>query len=352
MLDIISSSFLSPPGVCQHTVLALYSATQLSAENGLAEACGLRPAQTERNGLYARWTTSRMWRARIHYTLRNEVTQDMWLRSLDGIGMVGIWNWTPIAAWFGRPVAGLGDRTKAELDFVECWRIRLLQRPFSVSSLQRVEEAGGEYELSLYKLVIEGLTKIISNLLTSDIKVLRPIRIRLYSGRRLPAFCQWRPSYHSDRDARDFRPFISIKPFCCALCSTVTRLTLARSLAELSMSTTLCMEDSMENNCFCCHFRWSWADGGYGHKNHGNGRESLWESGAGAALDNLVYSFGDGDSPGMQAFVVSSSLGISCTDCYRRWVTLKILKEHTVNHHSRRTVRDGWIGQASKSKPL
>ena len=228
-----------------------------------------------------------------------------------------------------------------QLNFVECDVSELLQKTYKrFKPLAREKGLALSIETpeSLYASVDrEGLTKIISNLLTNAIKYSETyIRIRLYSEgeRLLLSVCNDGLVIPVEMREEIFKPFIQYKTGTLrSVPGTGIGLALARSLAELHEG-TLCMEDSMENNCFLLslplrHEQTVVVE----HKEPVMVGESSEESGAGTALEQHRYTLlVVEDSPEMQAFIVKQ-----LSSEYRVLTTvngveaLKVLKEHTVN---------------------
>lgn len=148
---------------------------------------------------------------------------------------------------------------------------------------------------SLYASVDrEGLTKIISNLLTNAIKYSETyIRIRLYSEgeRLLLSVCNDGLVIPVEMREEIFKPFIQYKTGTLrSVPGTGIGLALARSLAELHEG-TLCMEDSMENNCFLLSLPLKHEQTvAMEHKEPVTGGESSEESGAGTASEQHRYT--------------------------------------------------------------
>lgn len=191
---------------------------------------------------------------------------------------------------------------------------------------------------SLYASVDrEGLTKIISNLLTNAIKYSETyIRIRLYSEgeRLLLSVCNDGLVIPVEMREEIFKPFIQYKTGTLrSVPGTGIGLALARSLAELHEG-TLCMEDSMENNCFLLSLPLKHEQTvAMEHKEPVTGGESSEESGAGTALEQHRYTLlVVEDSLEMQAFVVKQlSSEYRVLTAVNGVEALKVLKEHTVN---------------------
>lgn len=144
-----------------------------------------------------------------------------------------------------------------KLDFVECDISDILQntyKRFKPLARQKGLELSIDFPDNLYALVdSEGLTKIISNMLTNAIKYSKTyIRIRLCaedSNLRL-SVCNDGHIVPTEMREEIFKPFIQYKGgILSAVSGTGIGLALARSLAELHEG-TLCMDDSLENNCF------------------------------------------------------------------------------------------------------
>ncbi len=206
---------------------------------------------------------------------------------------------------------------------------------------------------SLYASVDrEGLTKIISNLLTNAIKYSETyIRIRLYSEgeRLLLSVCNDGLVIPVEMREEIFKPFIQYKTGTLrSVPGTGIGLALARSLAELHEG-TLCMEDSMENNCFLLSLPLKHEQTvAMEHKEPVTGGEPSEESGTGTALEQHRYTlFGGGRQSGNAGICCETALfGISCADC-REWggsfegVEGTYCKSCHFRHYD---ARDGWIG--------
>ena len=228
-----------------------------------------------------------------------------------------------------------------QLNFVECDVSELLQKTykrFKPLARERGLALSIETPESLYASVDrEGLTKIISNLLTNAIKYSETyIRIRLYSEgeRLLLSVCNDGLVIPVEMREEIFKPFIQYKTGTLrSVPGTGIGLALARSLAELHEG-TLCMEDSMENNCFLLSLPLKHEQTvAMEHKEPVTGGESSEESGAGTALEQHRYTLlVVEDSLEMQAFVVKQlSSEYRVLTAVNGVEALKVLKEHTVN---------------------
>lgn len=228
-----------------------------------------------------------------------------------------------------------------QLNFVECDVSELLQKTYKrFKPLAREKGLALSIETpeSLYASVDrEGLTKIISNLLTNAIKYSETyIRIRLYSEgeRLLLSVCNDGLVIPVEMREEIFKPFIQYKTGTLrSVPGTGIGLALARSLAELHEG-TLCMEDSMENNCFLLSLPLKHEQTvAMEHKEPVTGGESSEESGAGTALEQHRYTLlVVEDSLEMQAFVVKQlSSEYRVLTAVNGVEALKVLKEHTVN---------------------
>lgn len=104
----------------------------------------------------------------------------------------------------------------------------------------------------------EGLTKIISNLLSKAIKYSETyIRVRLYveEDKLLFSVCNDGPVVPAKMREEIFKPFIQYKEgVLSSVSGTGIGLALARLLAELHED-ALYMEDSRNVIVSCCHFR-------------------------------------------------------------------------------------------------
>ena len=227
------------------------------------------------------------------------------------------------------------------MNFVECDVSELLQKTykrFKPLARERGLALSIETPESLYASVDrEGLTKIISNLLTNAIKYSETyIRIRLYSEgeRLLLSVCNDGLVIPVEMREEIFKPFIQYKTGTLrSVPGTGIGLALARSLAELHEG-TLCMEDSMENNCFLLSLPLKHEQTvAMEHKEPVTGGESSEESGAGTALEQHRYTLlVVEDSLEMQAFVVKQlSSEYRVLTAVNGVEALKVLKEHTVN---------------------
>lgn len=144
-----------------------------------------------------------------------------------------------------------------KLDFVEYNLSDILQntyKRFKPLARQKGLELDINYPENLDARVDkEGLTKIISNMLTNAIKYSETyIHIKLYAeGDRLVlSVCNDGHIIPVEMREEIFKPFIQYKAgILSSVSGTGIGLALARSLAELHEG-TLCMDDSLEHNCF------------------------------------------------------------------------------------------------------
>lgn len=144
-----------------------------------------------------------------------------------------------------------------KLDIVEYNVSDILQdvyKRFKSLARQKGLELRVDFPESLYALVDkEGLTKIISNMLTNAIKYSETyIHIRLYSEdeKLMLSVCNDGHIIPVEMREEIFKPFIQYKGgVLSAVLGTGIGLALARSLAELHEG-TLRMDNSVENNCF------------------------------------------------------------------------------------------------------
>ena len=225
----------------------------------------------------------------------------------------------------------------------DCYRIKEIickvSCIFELSARQKkvaIDTSSIPEELSIV-IDEEAFTKIISNLLTNAIKYSETyIRIRLYSEgeRLLLSVCNDGLVIPVEMREEIFKPFIQYKTGTLrSVPGTGIGLALARSLAELHEG-TLCMEDSMENNCFLLSLPLKHEQTvAMEHKEPVTGGESSEESGAGTALEQHRYTLlVVEDSLEMQAFVVKQlSSEYRVLTAVNGVEALKVLKEHTVN---------------------
>ncbi|MDH6341156.1 ligand-binding sensor domain-containing protein/signal transduction histidine kinase/DNA-binding response OmpR family regulator [Parabacteroides sp. PFB2-12] len=144
-----------------------------------------------------------------------------------------------------------------QLDFTECDVADILHKTYKrfkhlarQKELKVTIEAPESLCVSVDK---EGLTKILSNLLTNAIKYSKSyihIKLSVEEERLLLSMCNDGLIIPADMREEIFKPFIQYKAGrLSSVSGTGIGLALARSLAELHEG-TLCMDDSMEENCF------------------------------------------------------------------------------------------------------
>lgn len=144
-----------------------------------------------------------------------------------------------------------------KLDFIEYNVSDILQntyKRFKPLARQKGLELDINYPENLNARVDkEGLTKIISNMLTNAIKYSETyIHIKLYAegDKLMLSVCNDGHIIPVEMREEIFKPFIQYKAgILSSVSGTGIGLALARSLAELHEG-TLCMDDSMEHNCF------------------------------------------------------------------------------------------------------
>lgn len=228
-----------------------------------------------------------------------------------------------------------------QLNFVECDVSGLLQKTYKrFKSLAR--EKGLVLTIedpeNLYASVDrEGLTKIISNLLTNAIKYAKTyIRIRLYSEdeKLLLSVCNDGLVVPVEMREEIFKPFIQYKTGALrSVPGTGIGLALARSLAELHEG-TLCMEDSLESNGFLLSLPLQHAQTVTMElREPVIAEELVEENDAGPVCKQLRYTLlVVEDNLEMQAFVVKQLMpDYHVLTAMNGVEALKVLKEHTVN---------------------
>lgn len=144
-----------------------------------------------------------------------------------------------------------------QLHFTECDVVDILLKTY-----KRFKHLARQKELTVTidspeKLFLsvdkEGLTKILSNLLTNAIKYSETyIHIRLYAEdeKLVLSICNDGSVIPEEMREEIFKPFVQYKAgVISSVSGTGIGLALARSLAELHEG-TLCMDDSAESNCF------------------------------------------------------------------------------------------------------
>lgn len=228
-----------------------------------------------------------------------------------------------------------------QLDFVECDVAAILQttyKRFKPLARQKGLQLAIEAPDSLYASVDkEGLTKIISNLLTNAIKYSETyIRIRLWGEdeKLMLSVCNDGLVVPAEMREEIFKPFIQYKAgVLSSVSGTGIGLALARSLAELHEG-TLRMGESMEENCFLLSLPANHAQTvTIEHKVPVINEESAEGSGTDAAPKQYRYTLlVVEDSPEMQSFVVKQLAAeyqvLTATNGVE---ALKVLQEHTVN---------------------
>ncbi|WP_418698984.1 two-component regulator propeller domain-containing protein [Bacteroides sp.] len=228
-----------------------------------------------------------------------------------------------------------------QLDFVECNISDLLQttyKRFKPLAREKGLELTVDVPENLYASVDkEGLTKIISNLLTNAMKYSETyINIKLYvEGEKLIlSVCNDGAIVPVEMREEIFKPFIQYKTGVLrSVSGTGIGLALARSLAELHEG-TLCMADSTENNCFLLTLPLKHAQTvTIGRKKSVASEEPAGESGTELASKQYRYTLlVVEDSPEMQSFVVKQlSSEYQVLTALNGVEALNVLKEHTVN---------------------
>ncbi len=227
-----------------------------------------------------------------------------------------------------------------QLNFVECDVVDILQKTYKrFKPLAR--EKGLELTIdspeSLYASVDrEGLTKIISNLMTNGVKYSETyIRIKLYveGDQMLLLACNDGRVVPLEMREEIFKPFVQYKAGVLhSVSGTGIGLPLARSLAELHGG-TLCMVDSMESNQFLLSLPIKHAHT-IQTKEQVVPEESFESQEAKEEVDSqnrytlLVVE----DSLEMQAFIVKQlSAKYRVLTALNGVEALKVLEEHTVN---------------------
>lgn len=229
-----------------------------------------------------------------------------------------------------------------QLYFVECDVADILQNTYKrFKPLARekgldfvIEEAPEHLYASVDR---EGLTKIISNLLTNGIKYSETyIRIRLYveDEKLMLSVCNDGHVVPLEMREEIFKPFIQYKAgVLSSVSGTGIGLALARLLAELHEG-SLCMDDTIEKNSFTLLLPLKHINTMTIEKkevvqtedsSEGTGAETL----PGQYRNTLLVVE---DSPEMQAFVVKQLLSeYQVLTAVNGVDALKVLKEHTVN---------------------
>ena len=228
-----------------------------------------------------------------------------------------------------------------QLDFVECNISEILQktyRRFKPLARQRGLELTVDSPETLYASVDkEALTKIISNLLSNAIKFSRTyIRIKLCVDNESLELSVCNDGCIVPLEMREeiFKPFIQYKAgILNSVSGTGIGLALTRSLAELHEG-TLCMDDSLENNCFLLSLPLQHVETIMIERNNQALNEERSE-GNGMELMTNQYRYTllvVEDSLEMQAFVVKQlSSEYQVLTAENGVIALKVLEEHTVN---------------------
>ncbi|ADV42677.1 hybrid sensor histidine kinase/response regulator transcription factor [Bacteroides helcogenes] len=228
-----------------------------------------------------------------------------------------------------------------QLNFVECDVVDILHKTykrFRPLARQKELELTIDSPESLYASVDrEGLTKIISNLLTNAIKYSDTyIRIKLFAeGERLFfSVCNDGIVVPAELREEIFKPFIQYKAgMLSSVPGTGIGLALARSLAELHEG-TLCMENSMRNNCFVLSIPVKHVQTvAIGQKKPMVAEESAEKREVEAVINQCRYTLlVVEDSLEMQAFVVKQlSSEYQVLTAMNGVEAMNILEEHTVN---------------------
>lgn len=227
------------------------------------------------------------------------------------------------------------------LNFVECDVADLLQQTYKrFKPLAR--ERGVTLDINVAGSLCasvdkEGLTKIVSNLLTNAIKYSESyIRIRLYAenDRLRLSVCNDGPVIPAEMREEIFKPFIQYKTDAVrSVPGTGIGLALARSLAELHEG-SLRMDDAMEHNCFLLslplrHEQTVTMERKGSALAEGGTEEADAFSVPGAHKYTLLVVE---DSPEMQAFVVKQLTSeYNVLTALNGVEALKVLKEQVVN---------------------
>lgn len=228
-----------------------------------------------------------------------------------------------------------------QLNFMECDVVDILQKTykrFKPLARQRGLELTVEAPENLRASVDrEGLTKIISNMLTNAIKYADTyIRVKLSAEDEelLITVCNDGAVVPVEMREEIFKPFIQYKAGALqAVSGTGIGLALARSLAELHGG-TLYMGDSMENNCFVMTLPVEHEPlVAVEHKEHAPDEESARKEEPASATGQYRYTIlVVEDSREMQEFVVKQfSAEYRVLTAMDGVGALKVLEEHTVH---------------------
>lgn len=228
-----------------------------------------------------------------------------------------------------------------QLNFMECDVADILQKTykrFKPLARQRGLELTVEAPENLRASVDrEGLTKIISNMLTNAIKYADTyIRVKLSAedDKLLITVCNDGAVVPVEMREEIFKPFIQYKAGALqAVSGTGIGLALARSLAELHGG-TLYMGDSMENNCFVMTLPVEHEPSvAVEHKEHAPDEESARKEEPASATGQYRYTIlVVEDSREMQEFVVKQfSAEYRVLTAMDGVGALKVLEEHTVH---------------------
>ena len=184
---------------------------------------------------------------------------------------------------------------------------------------------------------MEGLTKIISNLLTNAMKYSETyisIKLCAEDEKLILSVCNDGVIVPPEMREEIFKPFTQYKTGVLrSVSGTGIGLALARSLAELHEG-TLCMADSTESNCFLLTLPLKHAQTvAIGRKEPVASEEPAEESGTEPASKQYRYTLlVVEDSPEMQSFVVRQlSSEYQVLTALNGVEALNVLKEHTVN---------------------
>lgn len=228
-----------------------------------------------------------------------------------------------------------------QLDFVECNVSDLLQttyKRFKPLAREKGLELTVDVPENLYASVDkEGLTKIISNLLTNAMKYSETyisIKLGVEGEKLVLSMCNDGAIVPVEMREEIFKPFIQYKTGVLrSVSGTGIGLALARSLAELHEG-TLRMADSTESNCFLLTLPLKHAQTvTIGRKEPVASEGSAGEGGAEPASKQYRYTLlVVEDSLEMQSFVVKQlSSEYQVLTALNGVEALNVLKEHTVN---------------------